>query len=129
MEETLSIQQQTKDLIDRLKSTTSVNGLGNSGNEYVVIVQTFLYKFLNDKFIYTAKKEMPELVEDGKDILSKEDYLALGLNGSTDAALKREYLGKLYHIGKCNAKTFYKRLNMLKIDKEKIVQDLKGMGI
>ena len=67
--------------------------------------------------------------EDGKDILSKEDYLTLGLNGSTDAALKREYLGKLYHIGKCNAKTFYKRLNMLKIDKEKIVQDLKGMGI
>ena len=67
--------------------------------------------------------------EDGKDILSKEDYLALGLNGSTDAALKREYLGKLYHIGKCNAKTFYKRLNMLKIDKEKIANDLKGMGI
>ena len=55
MEETLSIQQQTKDLIDRLKSTTSVNGLGNSGNEYVVIVQTFLYKFLNDKFMANLK--------------------------------------------------------------------------
>ena len=67
--------------------------------------------------------------EDGNDILSKEDYLALGLNSNTDAALKREYLGKLYHIGKCNAKTFYKRLNMLKIDKEKIANDLKGMGI
>ena len=53
MEKTLEIQQQTKDLIDRLKTTTSVNGLGNSGSEYIVIVQMFLYKFLNDKFIYS----------------------------------------------------------------------------
>lgn len=80
METALSIQQQTKDLIDRLKSTTSVNGLGNSGNEYVVIVQIFLYKFLNDKFVYSAKKAQPELVEGGKDIydslkeLSDDDY-------------------------------------------------------
>ena len=42
------IKQQTKDLIDRLKSTTNNIGLGNSGNEYTVIVETFLYKFLND---------------------------------------------------------------------------------
>ena len=28
------IKQQTKDLIDRLKSTTNNIGLGNSGNEY-----------------------------------------------------------------------------------------------
>ena len=51
-----TIKQQTKDLIDRLKSTTNNIGLGNSGNEYTVIVETFLYKFLNDKFIYEAKR-------------------------------------------------------------------------
>lgn len=67
MVETLSIQQQTKELIDRLKSTTTQYGLGNSGNEYVVVVQIFLYKFLNDKFVYSAKQEMPELIENGKD--------------------------------------------------------------
>lgn len=55
------IKQQTKDLIDRLKSTTNNIGLGNSGNEYTVIVETFLYKFLNDKFIYEAKRTLPEL--------------------------------------------------------------------
>lgn len=59
--ETQKIQQDTKELIDRLKATTATYGLAGSGNEYVVIVQTFLYKFLNDKFIYEAKKEMPEL--------------------------------------------------------------------
>lgn len=98
MEETLSIQQQTKDLIDRLKSTTSVNGLGNSGNEYVVIVQIFLYKFLNDKFIYSAKKEMPELVENGKDIyeslkaMSDDEFKELCDLLEDTVILKREHL-------------------------------------
>ena len=66
METALSIQQQTKDLIDRLKSTTSVNGLGNSGNEYVVIVQIFLYKFLNDKFVYSTVNTYLSLVTSKK---------------------------------------------------------------
>lgn len=98
MEETLSIQQQTKDLIDRLKSTTSVNGLGNSGNEYVVIVQIFLYKFLNDKFIYSAKKEMPKLVENGKDIyeslkaMSDDEFEELCALLEDTVILKREHL-------------------------------------
>lgn len=98
MEETLSIQQRTKDLIDRLKSTTSVNGLGNSGNEYVVIVQIFLYKFLNDKFIYSAKKEMPELVENGKDIyeslkaMSDDEFKELCALLEDTVILKREHL-------------------------------------
>lgn len=98
MENALSIQQQTKDLIDRLKSTTSVNGLGNSGNEYVVIVQIFLYKFLNDKFVYSAKKAQPELVEDGKDIydslkdLSDDDYEFLCSLMEDTVILKKELL-------------------------------------
>lgn len=98
MENALSIQQQTKDLIDRLKSTTSVNGLGNSGSEYVVIVQIFLYKFLNDKFVYSAKKAQPELVEDGKDIydslkdLSDDDYEFLCSLMEDTVILKKELL-------------------------------------
>ncbi len=98
METALSIQQQTKDLIDRLKSTTSVNGLGNSGNEYVVIVQIFLYKFLNDKFVYSAKKAQPELVEGGKDIydslkeLSDDDYDFLCSLMEDTVILKKEQL-------------------------------------
>ena len=98
MQTTLEIQQQTKDLIDRLKSTTSVNGLGNSGNEYVVIVQMFLYKFLNDKFVYAAKQEMPELVSDGKDIydalenMTDEEYDELCDLMSDTVILKKEHL-------------------------------------
>ncbi|MDO8844740.1 class I SAM-dependent DNA methyltransferase [Methylicorpusculum sp.] len=49
-------QQKTKALIDSLKSICANYGLGNDGNEFKIITQTFLYKFLNDKFAFEAKK-------------------------------------------------------------------------
>lgn len=74
-----TIKQQTYGLIDRLKKTTVDNGLAGGGNEYTVIIETFLYKFLNDKFIYEAKKVKPELVQADDffaalDALSEDDY-------------------------------------------------------
>ena len=53
----------TKSLIDNLKSVCANYGLGNDGNEFKIITQVFLYKFLNDKFRYAVKKEMPKLAE------------------------------------------------------------------
>ena len=47
---------QTKSLIDNLKSVCANYGLGNDGNEFKIITQIFLYKFINDKFAYEAKK-------------------------------------------------------------------------
>lgn len=52
----LEFQQKTKALIDSLKNICAHYGLGNDGNEFKIITQTFLYKFLNDKFAYEAKK-------------------------------------------------------------------------
>ncbi|OAI10561.1 HsdM family class I SAM-dependent methyltransferase [Methylomonas methanica] len=49
-------QQKTIALIDSLKSICANYGLGNDGNEFKIITQTFLYKFLNDKFAFEAKK-------------------------------------------------------------------------
>ncbi len=46
----------TKELIDSLKSVCANYGLGNDGNEYKIITQTFLYKFMNDKFAYEVKQ-------------------------------------------------------------------------
>ena len=39
-------------LIDDLKSVCANYGLGNDGNEFKIITQVFLYKFLNDKFAH-----------------------------------------------------------------------------
>ncbi len=52
----LEFQKKTKELIDSLKSICANYGLGNDGNEFKIITQTFLYKFLNDKFAFEAKK-------------------------------------------------------------------------
>lgn len=49
------IKQKTINLIDELKATCQSKGLGNDGNEFKIITQMFLYKFLNDKFGYTLK--------------------------------------------------------------------------
>ncbi|MBR3399587.1 MAG: SAM-dependent DNA methyltransferase [Prevotella sp.] len=51
-----NIKEQTFRLIDDLKSTCQSYGLGNDGNEYKIITQVFLYKFLNDKFGYELKR-------------------------------------------------------------------------
>jgi type I restriction enzyme M protein len=56
MTTTLQFEKQTKTLIDDLKSVCANYGLGNDGNEFKIITQVFLYKFLNDKFIYEVKQ-------------------------------------------------------------------------
>ena len=58
---TEAIEQSTKQLIDALKSTCGAFGLGNDGNEYKIIIQVFLYKYMNDKFGYEAKRVDTEL--------------------------------------------------------------------
>ena len=50
------IINKTKELIDELKSISENNGIGNSPSEYKIITEVFLYKFLNDKFLYEIKK-------------------------------------------------------------------------
>lgn len=62
-------QQQTRDLIDGLKAVCASNGLGNDGNEYKIIVQTFLYKLLCDKFAHEIKRLDPKLAQ-------AEDWIA-----------------------------------------------------
>ena len=57
----INYTQQTKELIDELKAICTSNGLGNDGNEFKIITQVFLYKYLNDKFIYEIKQTEPVL--------------------------------------------------------------------
>jgi type I restriction enzyme M protein len=52
----MNIKEKTLRLIDELKSTCATYGMGNDGNEYKIITQVFLYKFINDKFGYEVKK-------------------------------------------------------------------------
>ena len=53
--------QQVRRLIDDLKSVCANYGLGNDGNEFKIISQIFLYKFLHDKFVFEMKELDREL--------------------------------------------------------------------
>lgn len=62
----LTFQQQTKELIDGLKGICANYGLGNDGNEFKIITQAFLYKFLNDQFASEIKKIEPKVANADK---------------------------------------------------------------
>lgn len=95
---TENIKASTIALIDDLKSTCQTYGLGNDGNEYKIITQVFLYKFLNDKFGYEIKKLRPELAQAQKwetsyAVMSEDDRLDLLDELSPDIPrLKPEHL-------------------------------------
>ena len=63
MTTTATFEGQTKTLIDDLKSVCANYGLGNDGNEFKIITQVFLYKFLNDKFVHEIKQLEPKLAK------------------------------------------------------------------
>ena len=88
---------QTKQLIDNLKGICASYGLGNDGNEFKIITQVFLYKFMNDKFGYEVKKLDSKLknAENWEKTISeysdKEYEMLLLKMGPDSAKLKREH--------------------------------------
>ena len=54
--ETKQMIEKTEALIDALRATCANYGLSGDSSEYKIIVQVFLYKFLNDKFGYEIKR-------------------------------------------------------------------------
>jgi type I restriction enzyme M protein len=97
MNRTLEFERNTKALIDDLKSVCANYGLGNDGNEFKIITQVFLYKFLNDKFAFEVKQLDSKLakVESWEAAIKKYkkseyDMLLMQLSEST-ARLKPEH--------------------------------------
>lgn len=98
-----SFQAQAKTLIDDLKAVCANHGLGNDGNEFKIITQIFLYKFLNDKFAYEAKRIDPALAkaakwEDALRAYTPEAYdmLLIQLGAGTAQLRPEHFLSTLY---------------------------------
>ena len=109
----IDFTDQTKGLIDSLKSVCASYGLGNDGNEFKIITQVFLYKFMNDKFGYEVKQTdatvaAAENWEQYLTELSEMDYEMLLAQMHPDSArLKPEqFISHLY--GQQNAPQFAK---------------------
>lgn len=103
--------QKTKELIDGLKTVCSNYGLANTGYEYKIITEVFLYKFLNDKFLHEARNANKKL-KDSKNIeadiqkMSANDYeYMLEKIGERSAKLKKTHFIS-YLFNKQNEKDF-----------------------
>lgn len=97
MNSTIEFEKNTKALIDNLKSICANYGLGNDANEFKLITQVFLYKFINDKFLWEIKKSSNELnhqknIEEALIEMDGNSFrmLLYGLDVNT-AKLKPEY--------------------------------------
>ena len=100
---TLDFTNKTKELIDALKAVCASYGLGNDGNEFKIITQVFLYKFLNDKFAFEIKKIDDKLKNSStyeEDILAlnEDDFemLKLQLPANTARLKAQHLLGTLF---------------------------------
>lgn len=101
---TVDFENQTKRLIDDLKSVCATYGLGNDGNEYKIISQVFLYKFLNDKFAHEIKSIDTKLADDNEweKVLSdynEDEYeiLLLQLGAGTAQLQPSHFISYLYN--------------------------------
>lgn len=72
MADILQLERDIKSIIDELKGTCQTAGLTGSSAEEVVITSTFLYKFLNDKFMWNLEKFSKEVGVSKEDILANE---------------------------------------------------------
>lgn len=121
---------QTKALIDNLKSVCANFGLGNDGNEFKIITQVFLYKFLNDKFSYAVKLNHPKLANgvnflEGLKSFNDEDYqqLVLDLLDAGIPRLRPEHLISHLHNHQNDAnfaKLFDDTLRQISIDNAEV---------
>lgn len=116
-------------LIDDLKGVCANYGLGNDGNEFKIITQVFLYKFLNDKFAHEVKRIEPALAkakswEDALTKKSADDYelLLMQLGASTARLMPTHFLSTLW--GKQNDKDFAATLDATLLDIAKLNTDI-----
>jgi type I restriction enzyme M protein len=103
MTTTIQFEQKTKALIDDLKSVCTNYGLGNDGNEFKIITQVFLYKFLNDKFVFEAKQIDDNIAkaDNWEEVLnsySKDEYdlLLMQLNENTARIRPHHFISSLF---------------------------------
>lgn len=78
MADILQLEKDIKEIIDELKGTCQTAGLTGSAAEEVVITSTFLYKFLNDKFMWNLLKFSEQIGMNQESILEN-------MNDSLDA--------------------------------------------
>ena len=116
-------------LIDDLKGVCANYGLGNDGNEFKIITQVFLYKFLNDKFAHEIKRIEPALAQakSWEDALREKpeaeyEFLLMQLGADTARLKPEHFLSTLW--GKQNDDNFAATMDATLLDIAKLTADI-----
>ena len=101
--ENINYVETVENVVDSIKGILTSAGLGGEAGEYNLVTQSFLYKFLNDKFLYEAKKFDSQNDYQHLMGLSDDDYEMTQLNLGTDSAVIQrkdliEHVLKLFAI-------------------------------
>lgn len=106
------LEKKIHSMVDDLQGLCSTVGLSNTANEEVVVTSVFLYKFLNDKFMYNLEKFSTEIEMSVEDILqNKDDMLdAFYEYNSKDVAFAYEDTIQ-YLINRIEQQDFYKQFD------------------
>ena len=85
------LEAKIQSMVDDLQGLCATSGLSNTADEEVVVTSVFLYKFLNDKFMYNLKLFAEEIDMSAEDILHNEKMLnRFYRQNSTDVAFAYE---------------------------------------
>ncbi len=82
MPEYAELERKIEEIIDELKGICNQQGLGNAGAEERVITTVFLYKFLNDKFMYYLSKFAKDYY--GKEEVTQDDLRKILANENNE---------------------------------------------
>lgn len=127
MPEFMKIEKKICTMIDELKATMQSYGLLNTGNESEIMTTIFLYKFLNDRYMYNLKqfadsrgKKVEEVQEDkklmqvfkfknAKDVyFGKEDTIVALINKINDKDFYKLFDEALIRISENNNNDIFK---------------------
>lgn len=103
------MESKIREIIDELKGLSSQNGLSNQAEEERVITTVFLYKFLNDKYMYSLSKFAEDIGITIDEMLANEnDELdAFYIENSGSVEFRQEDTIE-YLVNRTNLPDFYK---------------------
>ena len=106
------LEKKIHQMVDDLQGLCSTVGLSNTAGEEVVVTSVFLYKFLNDKFMFNLGKFAEEIDVPVEDILANKDDLldAFYSYNSKDVAFAYEDTIQ-YLINRIEQQDFYKQFD------------------
>ena len=106
------LENKIHEMVDDLQGLCSTVGLSNTANEEVVVTSVFLYKFLNDKFMYNLEQFSKEVDIPVDSILKNEDDMlnTFYQSNSNDVAFAYEDTIQ-YLINRIEQPDFYKQFD------------------